>query len=115
TWQRLSVMGENVLFGPARNIEQRARRKEVETGAGKGRALLALEPLVELFLERMEITDIARRIFALSVRELVGAPVAGLLLLRNLVPQKLLDQVLEPMAIGIGTDQPRSGACAIKR
>jgi hypothetical protein len=43
-------MRENVLFGPARDIQQRPRRKEIEAGLGESGSVFALEPLVELFL-----------------------------------------------------------------
>ena len=46
-----AIVGENVLLGPAGEVEQRASRQEIEAGLRKRRPLLALEPLVELLLE----------------------------------------------------------------
>ena len=98
-------MRENVLFRPARDIEQGARRKEVEARLGEADAILPRQPLVELFLERMEVANVARRILALGVAEVGGPPVAGLLLLRQVDVQQLLDQVLEAVPICIGAHQ----------
>ena len=76
-----AVMGENVLLGPAGEVEQRAVRQEIEAGLGQRDPVFARQPLVELLLQRVEIADVAGRIFALRVAELGRAPVAGLLLL----------------------------------
>ena len=43
-----AVVRENILLRPAGEIEQGARRKEIETGLGERDAVLALQPLVEL-------------------------------------------------------------------
>src|SRR5690242_10987727 len=109
-----AIVGENVLLGPAGDVEERARRQEVEAGLRKRGAVLALEPFVELFLQGVEIADIARRIFALRVGKLSCTPVAGLLLLGYLDIEKLLDQVLEPMAVGISAHQARRSPRAIE-
>src|SRR5690242_18974479 len=78
-----AVVREVVLLGPAGDIEQSAGGNEVEAGLGERDAILALEPLVELLLGRMEVADVARLIVALGVGYFVGAPVARLLLLRH--------------------------------
>src|SRR5687768_3607294 len=110
-----SDMGENVLFRPAGEIEQRPRRQEIEAGLRQLDAVLPRQALVELLLEGVEVAYIAGRIFALGIADLGGAPVAGLLLLRQVLAQHLLDQFLEAMAIGVGPHQPRRGPCAIDR
>src|SRR5690348_16231737 len=61
------VVRENVLLRPAGDIEQGARGNEVEAGLGKCDAILALEPLVELLLQSVEVADVARGIIALRV------------------------------------------------
>src|SRR5690348_10025217 len=76
-----AIVSEDVLLGPAGEVEQRAGWKEVETGLGKLGAVLAHQALVEFLLQLMEIANVARCIFALRVTELVGTPVARLLLL----------------------------------
>jgi hypothetical protein len=108
-------MSENVLFRPSGDIEQRTRREEVETGLRERRPVFALEPLVKLFLERMQIPHVAGGIFPLRLAELVRSPVARLLLLGNVDVQQLLYEVLEPVAIGVRPDQPRGGARAVDR
>src|SRR5688572_601160 len=108
-------MRENVLFGPTRNIEERTCGKEVEAGLGEAGPALAIKALVELFLELVEVANIARRIFALGIGELVCAPVAGLLLLGKIDAKQFLDQILETVAVGVGPDQTRRGAGAVER
>ena len=78
-----TVVRENVLLRPAGKVEQGAVRKEVEAGLRKLDPAFAGQPLVELLLQRVKIADVARRIFALRVIDLRRAPVAGLLLLRQ--------------------------------
>jgi hypothetical protein len=56
----------------------------------------------------MEVAHVAGGIFALRVAELGRAPVAGLLLLGDLVAEQFLDQLLEAVAVGVGADQPRA-------
>src|SRR5438270_3514470 len=98
-------MREDVLLGPARDIEQGARREEIETGLCQWHPPLALEPLVELRLERVEIAYVARCIVALRIRKLLCAPIAALLLLGHVDVEQLLDQILQAMAVGIGAYQ----------
>ena len=66
-------MRENVLLGPAGNVEHRARRQKVEAGECKIGPVLTLEPLIELVLKGMEITNVACRIFALRIGKLSGS------------------------------------------
>src|SRR5689334_13046910 len=110
-----AIVGEDVLLGPAGDVEQGAGREEVEAGLRQFRALLAPEPLVELLLQGVQVADIACRIVALRVGKVVGAPVAGLLLLGQIVVQKLLHQVLEAVPVGVGADEPGSRAGAVER
>ncbi len=53
----------------------------------------------------MQVTHVARGIVALRVVEVGAAPVARLLCLGNAFAEQFLDQHLEPVAVGIGTDQ----------
>src|SRR5205823_15131589 len=110
-----AIMRENVLLGPAGEVEQGAGWKEVEARLGQRSAVLACEPLVELDLELVKIADVACRIFALRVAQRGRAPVAGLLLLGEIDVEQLLDQILQPIAVGIGAHQTRGGAGAIDR
>src|SRR4051812_41460612 len=108
-------MRENVLLGPAGDVEQSARREEIETGLGERHPALAVEPLVEFGFQRMQVTHVARCIIALRIRQLVGTPIAALLLFRNVDVEQLLDQILEAMAVGIRAYQARGSARAIER
>jgi len=100
---------------PAGQVELRPHRKEVEAGLGKLGTLLPHKALVELFFQPVEVTDVARGIFALRVVDFGGAPVARLLLLRQVEVQHLLDQFLEAMTVGVGPDEPGRRAGAVKR
>src|SRR5256885_16761085 len=95
------------MLGPAGDIEQSSGRKEVEAGLGERHSVLTLETLVELRLELMQITDIARGIIALRITELVGPPVAGLLRLGQIDVEQLLHQVLQPMTVGVSRSEER--------
>ena len=106
-------MRENVLFGPAGEVEQCAMGKEVEASLRQRDAIFALQPLVELLLERVQIANVACGIFLLRITELGRTPVAGLLLLRDLLAQQFLDQILQTVPVGISPDQARGGAGAI--
>ena len=91
-------MGKDVLLGPAGKIEQGAGRQEVEARLGEGRSILPRQSLVELLLELVQVANVARGIFALGFGQLIGAPVAGLLLLLHVDIEQFLDQVLEAVA-----------------
>src|SRR4051812_30050999 len=88
----LTIMSKNVLLGPTGEIEQGAGGEELKTGLGKRRPPLPREAFVELLLELVKIAHIARRIVALGVAKFGGAPVAGLLLLRDVDVEQFLDQ-----------------------
>ena len=57
-------MGEDVLLVPPRQVEQSARRQEVEAGLRQLRPALAGEPLVQLLLQAMEVAHVAGGIIA---------------------------------------------------
>src|SRR6476469_1720005 len=110
-----AIVCENVLLGPAGEIEQRPGGQEFEARLREFGAVFAYQPLVELFLELVEVAHVARGIFALRVAKLRRAPVAGLLLLRQVDVEEFLDQFLEPVTVGVSADQARRGARAIER
>jgi hypothetical protein len=87
-------VSENVLFRPAGQIEQGTMRKEIEARLGQFNPLFPDQAFVELFFQRMQVADVARDIFALGIAKLRCTPVAGLLLLGNLVAKKLAEKVL---------------------
>src|SRR5260370_33204140 len=104
---------EDVLDAPATEIEQRPGRQEIEAGLGEHLAPLARQHGVELRLERMEVEHVRRGVAQLLVGELGGAPIRGLLLLRELDAQQVAAQILEPVTVGEGAHQPRPELVAI--
>ena len=52
-------MGKDVGLGPAGQVEQCPGRNEVETGLGEILAVLAGKALVQLFLQPVQIADVA--------------------------------------------------------
>ena len=86
-------MRENILVGPARQIESRACGQEGEGGRGEGRALLARKHGVELFFQRMKVEHVRGGVGELLVRQRIGAPIGELLLLRNIDPEKITTQI----------------------
>ena len=84
-------MGEDVDLWPSGQVEQDAMWQEIETGAGEFGPVLALQPLVELFLQTVEIADVRRRIFLLRIVQFRRAPVRGLLLLGNLLAEQFAE------------------------
>src|SRR4029079_14846723 len=58
---------------------------------------------------------IARRIIELLGRELIGAPIGGLLLLGELDAEQLLGKVLEAVPVGEGAGKARGDLGAVDR
>src|SRR5687768_3133718 len=70
-----SDMGEDVLLGPAGEVEEGAVGQEVEAGRSEAGPAFASEALVELLPERMEVAHVGRGIVLLGVTEIGSAPV----------------------------------------
>src|SRR2546421_624567 len=73
-------MRENVLGGPAGEIEPGANREELEARGGKFRPAFPRQHDVELALERMQVEHIVGRVSDLRLGQGFAAPVGGLLL-----------------------------------
>src|SRR5579864_4419787 len=71
-----AIVSEDVLFGPPGDVEERARWKKIKAGLRQRGPVLALETLVELHLQLVKVANVACRIFALSIAQFRGAPVA---------------------------------------
>ena len=98
-------MAENVVLGPASEIEAGPKGQEVEAGLGQLRSLLAGQTFDENHMHFMEITHVGRRVIELRFAETGCAPIARLLLLGDFLAEQLLDQILEPVPIGVGAHQ----------
>ena len=69
-----SAMREDVLFGPAHQVELRARRQEAEAGLGFAGAALARQPRRQHLAQPVQIEHVGRGVFELLRRQRVGAP-----------------------------------------
>jgi len=94
-------MREDVFELPAAEIEPRPRRQEIETGLRKFGAPLAREHRVEALAQRVQVQDVGSGISELRFIELLRAPVARLLLLRQIDVEQFADQILQPVPIGV--------------
>src|SRR5438552_17979243 len=72
-----AIVRENVLFGPAGEVEQSAGRKEIETILRECDAVLSLHALVEPLLELVKVAHVARGIIELGVDQTLGPPVTA--------------------------------------
>src|SRR6185312_9723933 len=114
-WHGTRSMRENVLGRPAREVETGAAWQELETGLREVGPAFALQHLVELCLQGMEMQDIRGGIAELLVAQFGGTPIGGLLLLRELDAEKVAAEILEAVAIGEGAREPRGDLGAIDR
>ena len=74
------LMGENVLFGPAGQIEPGARRQKFECRLRQRRPPLTRQHRIEALAQRMQVQDIGGGIAQLLVGEQRCAPIRALLL-----------------------------------
>src|SRR5918995_6604793 len=98
-------MCEYILFRPAGEVEPRPGRDEIETGFGQLHASLPLQHLVESRLDLVKIYHVQRGILLLRIRKDRCSPVRALLLLGEIDAKHFIDDVLEPMLVGIGPRQ----------
>src|SRR3546814_8711581 len=92
---------------PAGEIEIGTGRQEFEACLGERGAFLAYQPLVELFLKAVQIAHIGCGIILLRIGQQRRAPVGRLLLLGDLNPKQIADEILQAVAIGVGADKDR--------
>src|SRR5207302_2429057 len=108
-------MGKDVLGGPAGEVEPYPVRQKAKTGRREFGAPLADEDGVELFLERVQVQHIGRRVGELRVGQRLGAPIGKLLLLGEVDAQHFTHEVLEPMLVGVSALDPRGDLGAVDR
>src|SRR6516225_7768485 len=106
-------MGKNVLGGPAGEVKPYPVRQEAKTGRREVRAPLAEEDDVELFLERVQVQHIGRRVGELRVGQRLGAPIGELLLLGEVDAQHFAHEVLETVLVGVSARDARGDLGAI--
>ena len=106
-------MREDVGLGPTGKIQPSAGRQEIERGLRKVGPALPRQPLVQFFLELVQVQNIAGRIGELRIGERFRAPVAHLLKLGDVDVEQFIEQVLQAMSVGVGADQFRGDLGAI--
>src|ERR1700724_88066 len=94
-----SGMRENVLRGPAGEIEARPVGQEAEARGGEFGAALAREHRVARVFQRVKMQHVGGRIGDLGLGQLLGAPVGELLLLGKIDAQHLADEVLQAVLV----------------
>src|SRR5690606_17287620 len=102
-----SAMGEDVGLSPAHEVELDARGQEREARVSQLDAALAPQHAIEMALEVVQIKHIGGRVFELGIRNLLRSPVRTLLLLAQVDIEQFPYDVLEPVSVRIGADEPR--------
>jgi hypothetical protein len=82
--REMVLVGEYVIVFEAEEIEPGARGEEFERGLGEVLAANSGKHFVKLCLNCVEMQDVIGSIGFLAVRKLGGAPIAALLLFRQL-------------------------------
>src|SRR5829696_4120932 len=108
-------MCEYILFRPTGEIEPHPDRDKFETGFRQIHSSFSLQHLVESRLDLVKIYHVQRRILLLRIREDRCSPIRALLLLGEIDAQHFLDNVLEPMLVGISPRDLGSDLRAIER
>ncbi len=108
-------MRENVLGLPAAEIEPCPGGEEFETGFCKLGAAFAHQHGIEPFAQGVQMQDVGGGVGKLRLAQALRAPVARLLLLRQVDIQHLAHQILQAVTIGISAGQPRGDLGAIDR
>ena len=98
-------MGENVLFGPASQIERGAGRQKIETGLREIQPSFADQHGFKAFLDGMQVQHIGGRILQLRIAQRFRAPVGALLGLGQVNACDFAGDILQPMPVGIGPRQ----------
>src|SRR5262245_46970365 len=75
-----SSVCKNVVMLPALQIKQRARRNKIEAAFRQLRAPLAHQHRIKLATQLMQVEHVICGILLLFFRQILGAPVGGLLL-----------------------------------
>src|ERR1700737_5314830 len=110
-----SRMRKNVLGVPALQIELCPRRQKFEARLRQRQAALAREHGIEAFAQGMQMQHVRRSIGQLRLAQDLRAPVARLLLLRQIDVEHLAHQILQAMAVGVGAAEPGGDLGAIPR
>lgn len=98
-------VGEDVLLGPAEPVQPGASGEEVKTGLREFGPAFTRKAAVQFLTQAVKIANIGSRVLALRFIDFRTAPVGALLLLRQRDAEQFLDEVLEPVPIGVGPRQ----------
>eukprot|EP01136_Pigoraptor_vietnamica_P039949 Opistho-1_new@11302 len=110
----LSVL-ENIRLAPAQAVQGRTGRQEGEAGLRQSAAAFAVQDGVQLVLELVQVEHVGSGVFELFRQQVLGAPIGGLLLLRQIDAEQFLAQILEPMPVGEGAHQLGGDLGAVDR
>ena len=99
-------MRENIYFWPSSQIQSRTVWQKFKTGPCQIGSALPLEPDFQLILQSVQKTNIGGGIVPLGLAQFWVTPIAGLLLLRNILTKKFADKFLQSMAVGISPNKP---------
>ncbi len=66
-------------------------------------------------LQGVQVQHVGGGVLELRLRQRLGAPVRGLLLLREIDAEQFPHEILEPVPVGIGAREPRGDLGAVDR
>ena len=99
-------MCKDILGVPAPQVELGPRRQKFEAGLRQFEPALAGQHRIEAFAQSMQVQHIGGGLSELRLAQALRAPVARLLLLRQIDVEHLANQILEAVAIGVGAAKP---------
>src|SRR5882757_1300125 len=108
-------MRENVLGLPAAEVELGPGGEKFETGFCKLSAAFAHQHGIEAFAQGVQMQYVGGGVGELRLAQALRTPVARLLLLRQIDIQHLAHQILQAVAIGVGSGKPRGDLGAVDR
>src|SRR3954451_3806321 len=112
---RCGSVGEDVLLGPARQVELGPHRQEGEAGSGEVPPALAFQHDVQPLAELVQVGHVAGGVAELRFAELGSPPVRALLALVELDPEQLATEILQAVPVRVGAGELRGHLGAVDR
>ena len=97
------LVGEDIGIGPPAEVEGHPRGQEIETRTGETGAALALEHRVKPGAQAVKIENVLGRIIELGWQQFGRRPIGGLHFLGQFDTKDFTAQILEPVAVSIGS------------